>query len=246
MYPRMTLSGVRSSCDMVARKSDFSRLACSSWPTRRAFSSASEASWAMPRAMRSWREPKVVRVSPARHLDTDDLRAPQQCNRQHVGELVGSAELGRQQVAVQFGQLGQRVAVVGESQPPLQHGRRNLDGADDLPAFRRFAEAGHRHERALFLAQHQRVADVGLEHLGGDAAQAVEQDRKVDRGDQLVRDAGERGGDQRLFVLPALIVGGLEGASELTCNRFAEADLFGVERTGRVATDHQRAEMVIM
>ena len=59
--PMMALSGVRSSCDMLARNSDLCRLAASSWALLSAISRKSRAFW-MARA--DW-VAKVLRTSTA-------------------------------------------------------------------------------------------------------------------------------------------------------------------------------------
>jgi hypothetical protein len=63
----ITFSGVRSSCDIVATKSDLIRPARSSSSTRRAFSSAIEPICAMPRAI----------LSSCRVKDSRSRRPPQ-------------------------------------------------------------------------------------------------------------------------------------------------------------------------
>src|SRR5437899_210638 len=92
----ITLSGVRSSCDMVDTNSDLSRSAAARSATRRAFWSAIEAWWPSPSARRRWRRLKPCRAvsrPAARKPATQPLRksgtAIQLPERQPRGSHIG-------------------------------------------------------------------------------------------------------------------------------------------------------------
>ena len=74
----MTLSGVRSSCDMVATNSDLSRLAACKSAMSRAFSSAIAVACAMPAARRRCRQRmrRARAVAVRLHADRRSPRAP--------------------------------------------------------------------------------------------------------------------------------------------------------------------------
>ena len=78
----MMFSGERSSCDIVATNSDFSRLAPSSSSTRRAVSSASDARCATPCAIRTSCGPKSVSRPRYSALCTP-IRLPPRRNAMH-------------------------------------------------------------------------------------------------------------------------------------------------------------------
>src|SRR5947209_5867286 len=73
VYPVMTFSGVRSSCDMVATNSDLSRLADWRSAIRRAFSNATAVACAMPSASRR----SFGDIGPVRVRQPQDLTGPE-------------------------------------------------------------------------------------------------------------------------------------------------------------------------
>src|SRR5436305_1359818 len=158
----ITLSGVRSSCDMVDTNSDLSRSAASRSATMRAFWSAIEAWWPRPSARRRWR-----RLTARRSWFRPAARKPATQPLRKSGTAIQVPERQPHQL------LGVLLAVADEERPlegaAAHHGRREAaaEGQRHASGDERMAGRGAELDHLARTqvpddGQVRRIADVGL------------------------------------------------------------------------------------